>query len=194
MSNLNDHRYSSFPIGVDLQKTNALFSLYIDVEADIGRVTLPLAGPRDDAAYPSYELLIWTAQTKSMDDGNVSIQLKSDKTLSKQIPLIASYSNSSIKAEGTSSFLLYGLCSFGEVCWTDEKITASYSSVCFKLTEIFIYLDKIHRNTKWSWKYIVIHDYLNDKYYGTKANQDQYIGKMKLSILNTIDPKHIGSL
>ncbi|CAF1154399.1 unnamed protein product [Adineta ricciae] len=173
IQNLGNSKTIHFPIGVDLQKTNALFSSYIDVEADVGRVTLPLAGPRNDAAYPSYELLIRTAQTKSMDDGNVSIQLKGDKTLSKQIPLIESYSNSSIKVEGASSFLLYGLCSFGE------------------LTEIFIFLDKIHRHTKWSWQYIVIHDYLNDKYYGTKANHNQYIGKMKLNILNTIDPSRI---
>lgn len=129
-----------------------------------------------------------------MDDGNVSIQLKGDKTLSKQIPLIESYNNSSMKAEGVSSFFLYGLCSLGEVCWIEEKITVRYYSICFQLTEIFIYLDKIHRHAKWNWDYIVIHDYLNDKYYGTKASQNQYIGKMKLSILNTIDPNHIGLL
>lgn len=129
-----------------------------------------------------------------MDDGNVSIQLKGDKTLSKQIPLIESYNNSSMKAEGVSSFLLYGLCSLGEVCWVDEMITDRYSSICFQLTEMFIYLDKIHRHAKWNWEYIVIYDYLNDKYYGTKASQNQYMGKMKLSVLNTIDPNHIGLL
>jgi hypothetical protein len=103
----------SFPIGVDLQKVNPLFSSYIDLEADIGRVTLSLAGPRDDAAYPSYELIVGTNRVMKTEDRPISIQIKGDKNQSKRIPLIDN--DERLKAETTSKFFLYGVCYLGEV-------------------------------------------------------------------------------
>lgn len=92
-------------MGVDLQKVNPLYPSYIDLEVDIGRVTLSLPGPRDDAAYPSYELIIQGMNTK------IGIQIKGDKNQSKRIPL----TDESFKSPTASKFFLYGICYLGKV-------------------------------------------------------------------------------
>ena len=97
-------------MGVDLQKIDPLFPSYIDLEADVGRVILPLPGPRDDGAYPSYELSIRTNQAMNTKDGIVSIQIKGSKNQSKLIPLTESDKDGLML-----KFYLYGVCSLGEV-------------------------------------------------------------------------------
>ncbi|UJR31343.1 hypothetical protein I4U23_018839 [Adineta vaga] len=170
---ISNSTITHFPMGVDLQKSNPLFSSYIDLEVDVGRVILPLAGPRDDSAYPSYEMIIRTDQIKYIEDGSIIIQIEGDKNRSKRVLLIENSNSSSTKNEGTSRFFIYGLCSLGD------------------LKEISIDLKKTQRHIKWKWEYIIIYDYLNDRYYGTKANQNHYIGKYKIGRLNNFDTDHI---
>jgi hypothetical protein len=107
-------------MGVDLQKLDPLFPSYIDLEADIGRVILSLPGPRDDAAYPSYELIVRINPTVNFKDNIVHIQLKGDKNQSKIIPLIENDNKNLSKDEKISKFLLYGICFLGEVSFRNR--------------------------------------------------------------------------
>ncbi|CAF3836154.1 unnamed protein product [Rotaria sordida] len=173
IKNINNSKTVHFPMGVDLQKVDSLFPSYIDLEVDIGRVTLSLPGPRNDAAYPSYQLIIRTKEAINTKDSLVNIQIKGDKNQSKLIPLIESDNDYSFETEKTSTFFLYGICSLGE------------------LKEISIYFDGNHTNTKWICEYIIIYDYLNNQYYGTKINTDVIYGKYKLGIIKNIDPKNL---
>jgi hypothetical protein len=102
-------------VGVELQRTDSLSPSYIDLEVDIGRVTLPLAGPCDDAAYPSYLLIIRTNQAINTEDSLVSIEIKGDKNQSKTIPLIKSDNEHPFATKSLSKFFLYGICPLGEV-------------------------------------------------------------------------------
>jgi hypothetical protein len=99
-------------MGVDLQKVDELNPSYIDLEVDIGRVVLPLPGPRDDAAYPSCELILRTNQALNIEDSLVRVQIKGEKNQSKLIPLTESDNDKPLK---TKTFFLYGICSLGEV-------------------------------------------------------------------------------
>lgn len=159
-------------MGVDLQKTNSLFSSYMDLEVDLGRITLSLPGPRNDAAYPSYQLMIRTKQIINANDSLLSIQLKSDTNQSKLIPLI----NDSLKNETTSNFFLYGICPLGEV------------------KEISIYFDGNHKNAQWICEYLIIYDYLNDQYYGRKLNSNVTHGKYKLGVIKNKDPNYLSTV
>jgi len=103
-------------MGVDLQKIDPLYPSYIDLQVDIGRIILSLPGPRDDAAYPSYELIVRTTQPVNLKDKIGSIQLKGDRNQSKIIPLIENENKDPLKTEKTLKFLLYSICSLGEVC------------------------------------------------------------------------------
>ncbi|CAF3800670.1 unnamed protein product [Adineta steineri] len=173
IKNLENSKTAHFPMDVDLQKTDPLFSSYIDLEVDIGRITLSLPGPRHDAAYPSYELIIRTKETINIDNSIVSIRIKGNQNESKQYPLIESNNNQPLKTDTISKFFLYGLCPLGE------------------LKEITIYFEKYHKDTIWQWEYITIYDFLNDKYYGTKMNNNRIYGKFKIGRINTIDPDHL---
>jgi len=66
--------------------------------------------------------------------------------------------------------------------------------VIIQLKEISIYFDENHKNTKWIYKYIIIYDYLIDKYYGTKINTNQAYHKYKLGIIKDIDPNHLSKI
>ncbi len=107
-------------MGIDLQKDDPLFPSYIDLEVDVGRVVLPLPGPRDDAAYPSYELIIRTNQPINPNEKIIHIQLKGDQNQSKLIRLT---NNDPSKAGKTSKFSLYGLCPLGEVNYRNRMTT-----------------------------------------------------------------------
>ncbi|CAF3685921.1 unnamed protein product [Rotaria sp. Silwood1] len=170
IKNINNSKTVHFPMGVDLQKIDSLFPSYIDLEVDIGRVTLSLPGPRDDAAYPSYQLIIRTNEATNIKDSLVNIQIKGDKNQSKLISLIENDNDYSFEAEKISKFFLYGICSLGE------------------LKEISIYFNENHQNTKWICEYIIIYDYLNNQYYGTKINNNVTYGKYKLGIIKNMDP------
>ncbi|CAF1436666.1 unnamed protein product [Rotaria magnacalcarata] len=147
IKNITNSKTAHFPMGGDLPKVDSLFSSYIDLEVDIGRVILPLPGPRSDAAYPSYQLISRTNQARDTNDSVVTIQIKSDKHQSKWIPLIGLFNN-----ETTSKLYLYGICPLGE------------------LKEISIYFDGNHKNAQWICEYVMIYDYLNNQYYGAKIN------------------------
>ncbi|CAF3752454.1 unnamed protein product [Rotaria socialis] len=147
IKNITNSKTAHFPMGVDLPKVDSFFSSYIDLEVDIGRVILPLPGPRNDAAYPSYQLMIRTNQAIDANDSVVTIQIKSDKHQSKLIPLIGLFKN-----ETTSKLYLYGICPLGE------------------LKEISIYFDGNHKNAQWICEYVMIYDYLNHQYYGANIN------------------------
>ncbi len=41
---------------------------------------------------------------------------------------------------------------------------------------------------------MIVYDYLNDKYYGTKINQKKNYGKYKIGIINNIDPNHLSKI
>lgn len=99
-------------MGVDLQKADPS---YIDLEAGIGRVILSLPGPRDDAAYPSYQCIIRTKQSVNTEDSIVSIQIKGDKNQSELIPLTESDNDKPLKTKTISKYFLYGICLLGEV-------------------------------------------------------------------------------
>ena len=43
-------------------------------------------------------------------------------------------------------------------------------------------------------EYIVIYDYLNDTYYGTKINNRQIYGRYKIGIIRNTDPKHLSKI
>ena len=102
-------------MGIDLQKTDPLFSPYIDLEADTGRVVLPLPGPRDDAAYPSYEFILRARQSKGSKDDPIDVRLKGEINQSKIIRLTTRDHHGSTETKKTSNFYLYGICSLGEV-------------------------------------------------------------------------------
>jgi hypothetical protein len=173
-------------MGVDLQKVDPLVPSYIDLEAEVGRVTLALPGPRDDAAYPSYEIIVRTNRTTSIADGIVSIEIKGDKNQSKRVPLIENKQETSSKGQTTSRFFLYGICPLGEV-WR-ESFASSICACRLQLREFSIYFD---RKTKWRWDYIIIYDYLNDRHYGTRVSDNRYDGKYKIGILHNTDSEHL---
>jgi hypothetical protein len=102
-------------MGIDLEKTDPLFPPYIDLEADVGRVVLPVPGPRCDAAYPSYELILRAHQSINSKDNPINIRLKGDQNQSKIIRLAESDHHDPTEAKKTSNFYLYGICSLGEV-------------------------------------------------------------------------------
>lgn len=100
---------------MDLHKADSIVPPYIDVEAETGRVTLALPGPREDAAYPSYEITIRTNRVVRIADGIVSVQIKGERNQSKRVSLIESKEKDASNGETNSRFLLYGICPLGEV-------------------------------------------------------------------------------
>ena len=114
-SSLDPRHVSSFPVGVDLQKTESRSPSYIDLEADIGRIVLPLPGPREDAAYPTYRVVLATDSAIDAGTSSWTIQLQGEKNQSKALPLDEpSQIDSSVK-EVQNEYLLYGIPSLGHV-------------------------------------------------------------------------------
>ena len=110
----------SFPVGTDLQKPDPSMPSYIDLQAETGRVVIPLPGPRDDAAYPSYRLILRATQSIAPQDNFIDIQLKGEQEQSKIVPLITNIHQESTKAKKTSNYYLYGICSLGQVYSRDQ--------------------------------------------------------------------------
>ena len=110
----------SFPVGIELQNTGTRLASHIDLEAEIGRVFVDLPGPRSDAAYPTYRLILQTVETKGLD---MYIQLRGDAHRSQVIPL-----NESSKSDTPMEFHLYGLCSLGEVSSWPSNISGLYET------------------------------------------------------------------
>lgn len=109
----------SFPVGIDLQKPDSSMPSYIDLQAETGRVVTPLPGPRDDAAYPSYRLILRASQPITPQDNSIQIQLKGEQNQSKIIPLIANSPQESSKTKKTANYYLYGISSLGQVSSRD---------------------------------------------------------------------------
>ena len=107
--------FASFPLGVEFQKSDSSLPSYIDLEADTGRVILSLPGPRDDAAYPSYEIILHTNKNINPKENFLKIQLRGDRNRSKIISLIDQHLNNSTKTKKTLDYFLYGICCLGKV-------------------------------------------------------------------------------
>ena len=59
------------------------------------------------------------------------------------------------------------------------------------MKEISIYFNG---NDKLHWEYVIIYDYLSDRYYGTKINKKEIAGKYKIGIIKDIDKNHLSKL
>ena len=105
----------SFPVGVELQKSDAVSPSYVDLETDIGRVELPLPGPRSDAAYPSYRVTVATDAPMNMESATLSVQFKDKKNQSDIIRLNERQPLDPSNHEIIAEFLLYGIPVLGKV-------------------------------------------------------------------------------
>jgi hypothetical protein len=102
-------------VGVELQKADALSPSYVDLETDIGRVVLPLPGPRDDAAYPSYRVTIATDSPMKMESPLVSVQLKDERNQTDFIQLNERQQPATSSDQNMLEFLMYGVPIFEQV-------------------------------------------------------------------------------
>jgi hypothetical protein len=107
---------SSFPVGIDLYQADSFLPFFIDLEVDIGRIVLPLAGPRDDSAFPSYRLIVLNDVTHDTAEMSIlSIQIEGDRYSSDPILLKDCCRIDSSMLNSTNEYLLYGIRVLGQV-------------------------------------------------------------------------------
>lgn len=81
----------------------------------MGRITLPLPGPRDDAAYPTYRVILATDSPIDPETNHLTIQLQGERSQSKVLPLDEFFQTDSSGKETKNEYLLYGIASLGHV-------------------------------------------------------------------------------